>query len=464
MPREWLRTNQSGMSLVEALLAVALFGSMVTIVAGALMFGRTATAVGTNQERAQLLAEEGIEAVRNIRDASFANLTDGTYGIAQSANQWALVANQDVTDIFTRTITISTVSTNRKQVVSSVSWSQGPQGTKQTAAVTQMSNWTATISRSWATPAIEASNDLSGVNDALKVATQGNYAYVVRNDGTPDFAIYDISAATPVLVGSLSLTGAPTNVAVSGNYAYVTSTNDSGELYSINVSNPAAPSLTGTYNAAGTADAKGIAISGNYACIVRSANSSNDEMVVVNISSPASMTRTTGYSLNVSMNEVYIDGADIYIATDSDTQEVVKISTVLLGLISLATSINLPGTTNATTITGVGKYVFVGQGTSLHAIDGGLFTTTAGTLTLPGIINDIDVNPGRTLLFAGTSNASAEFQVVNVTSLTSMALYGSADILTGAQNLNGVAYNATRDRVPGASSSDTQEFLVFMPN
>src|ERR1041384_6828468 len=106
MPRVWSRTNsnvtQGGFSPVEVLLAATIFGMLVTAIVGAVIYGRNSTDGAGNRSRASLLAEEGLEAVRNIRDASYANLTDGTYGIAQSANQWALSGASDTSGIYTR--------------------------------------------------------------------------------------------------------------------------------------------------------------------------------------------------------------------------------------------------------------------------------------------------------------------------------------------------------------------------
>ena len=42
---------------------------------------------GRTRARAATLADEGLEAVRNIRDANFSNLTDGTFGLTTTGNQ-----------------------------------------------------------------------------------------------------------------------------------------------------------------------------------------------------------------------------------------------------------------------------------------------------------------------------------------------------------------------------------------
>lgn len=81
MPRVWSliklrRMRERGFSPVELLLAATVFGMLVTTLIGAIVYGRESTADAGERARAMLLAEEGIEAVRNIGNASFANLVD----------------------------------------------------------------------------------------------------------------------------------------------------------------------------------------------------------------------------------------------------------------------------------------------------------------------------------------------------------------------------------------------------
>jgi len=133
--------NSRGFSLVEVLLSVALFALVVTALAGGLIYGQQSTALAGARARAAALVDEGLEAVRNIRDANFSNLTDGTYGLTTTGNQWNLSGASDTTDIFTRQIVISTVDTKRKNVTATVSWQQNPQRTGQVQVVTYLTNW-----------------------------------------------------------------------------------------------------------------------------------------------------------------------------------------------------------------------------------------------------------------------------------------------------------------------------------
>ena len=141
MWKERLATNQKGFSLVEVILSSAVFVLLVTALVGAYLYGQESTALAGNRVRAAMLADEGLEAARNIRDAGFSNLIDGTYGLTISGNQWNLSGLNDVTDIFTRQITISTVDSETKQLLSAVSWQQNPSRTGSVTHTTRFTNW-----------------------------------------------------------------------------------------------------------------------------------------------------------------------------------------------------------------------------------------------------------------------------------------------------------------------------------
>lgn len=141
MKKEWLAIKNGGFSSVEILLAVSVMALIITGFAGAIIYGQQSFAVAGSQARATLIAEEGLEAVRNIRDAGFSNLTDGTFGLSISGSQWSLTGSSDTTDSFTRAITITSVGANRKQVVSTVSWPKTPSRNDSVALKTYLTEW-----------------------------------------------------------------------------------------------------------------------------------------------------------------------------------------------------------------------------------------------------------------------------------------------------------------------------------
>jgi type II secretory pathway pseudopilin PulG len=132
------RYRQHGQSIVEIVVVLGIaaitFASIGSLIVGSL------TSVSQEAERQQAIsyAQEGLEAVRSLRDADFDNLTTGTHGLAIASNQWTLSGSSDASGIMTRVITISDVSlgdiesVDIKQVESAVTW----KGTSSTAATT----------------------------------------------------------------------------------------------------------------------------------------------------------------------------------------------------------------------------------------------------------------------------------------------------------------------------------------
>lgn len=138
-----IRSNRSGFSLVEVILATALAGMFVAACAGGLLFGVRMSKEAGRKSQAVFLAEEGLAATQNIRDAAYANLVDGTWGLTTAGNQWNLSGASDTTGIFTRTQTIATVDATKKSDTSTVSWTDVTGAARTVSLVTYLGNWNA---------------------------------------------------------------------------------------------------------------------------------------------------------------------------------------------------------------------------------------------------------------------------------------------------------------------------------
>ncbi|MFA6548006.1 MAG: hypothetical protein WCT11_03650 [Candidatus Magasanikbacteria bacterium] len=113
----------NGFSLIEIILSSGLLGMFALAFLGVLGFSQESTLRAGQRSRAIFLAEEGVEAVRSIRDENFANLTVGEHGLIAN-NKWNFTNQPDIINEFTRTLTIADINSQTKQVVSQVSWKQ----------------------------------------------------------------------------------------------------------------------------------------------------------------------------------------------------------------------------------------------------------------------------------------------------------------------------------------------------
>jgi hypothetical protein len=461
--KKFIINNVAGISLVEILLALSILVLLITVVAGALIYGNESAHLAGSRSQASSIAEEGLEAVRNIRDNNFTNLVDGTYGLAVSGNQWVFSGSSDTIDIFTRQIVISTVDTNTKQIVATVSWQENAQRSDSIILTSYLTNWIAAASLpSWANPLLESSLDLSANQDGNKIQVQGNYAYIARSNGNPSFSVVDITnPASPSEVGSLNLNGIIYNLSVSGNYAYAVSSDNTREFQIVNITNPAAPSYVTSYDASGSSDSRGIFVVGTRAYFTKDLSSS-PEFFIMNITNPASPTLLGSLNLTGTAYEVYVSGNYAYVASGSDTQELIVINVTNPAAPSVVGSYNLTGTSDAYTITGFGTTVVLGRSNGeirLFNVTTPASPTLMGTYTTTSVIRDIDLGISNTYVFMATSGSTYDLEIIDITNPGSITFVGGYNYL----DLYGVAYHSVKDRAFAVGPDDSHEFFVFAP-
>lgn len=124
MKKAWLVTkNKRGFSLVEAIVATAIFSIITTSIAATYINVSGYILSSGVETQAIFLAEEGLEATRNIRDNDFTNLDNGNHGISSSGSEWSFSGSSDTNGIYTRQINISDASdSDTKEVSSQISW------------------------------------------------------------------------------------------------------------------------------------------------------------------------------------------------------------------------------------------------------------------------------------------------------------------------------------------------------
>jgi len=457
-----------GFSPVEALLAVTIFALMSTAFIGALVYGREATMLAGKHFQASLLAEEGIEAVRSIRDEDFSLLTDGTYGLDDSGGQWNFNGVSDTTDIYLREITISTVDATTKEIDSVVSWQQNEQRTGEISLNALLTNWMLLdppTSGNWSNPAQESFLNINGNQNGWAIEVQGNYAYAIRQSGNPDFIIIDISDTdNPILAGSLNLNGNPRGIVISGNTAYVASSQNNQELQVIDISNPNSPSVSTTYNAPGNADGRAVAVDGNTLYLVRS-SSNQDEIYSFNIANPFSPVLLDSTNLGSGVNyDIALLGNYAYVASARNNQEIKIINISNPSNLNFSDSYNMANNNNAFSIDAYGNTLLAGrQNGELYVMNLNIPNDPVleSIFDAQNAIRDISIDTNNDLAFLATDENSAEFQVVDISNISLPILEGSFNV---SGDINGVFYDSTTDRAFTIGESNAEEFRIFEPN
>ena len=156
--------RQAGFSVIEVILAAALFMIIATGSITVILQGTDSNRLGEEQTVANQYAAEGIEAVRSIKNQGFSNLVNDTEaGVVRSgSNVWAFNGQPNNTNTFnpvgkyTRVLTVSDVQRNcnldivasggaidplTKKITSTVSWNFTPSRANSVQLSTYLSDW-----------------------------------------------------------------------------------------------------------------------------------------------------------------------------------------------------------------------------------------------------------------------------------------------------------------------------------
>lgn len=150
--------NKKGFSLLEILLATALFAIFSVGVLGLIIQGWQMNRVATETTIAKEYASEGIEAARSVSNRSFSSLVNsGSVGVTLSGGVWTFSGTNNIFDSkYTRTIAVADVyrdgSNNivasggtldplTKKITSTVSWNFSAVRPESVVLSTYITNW-----------------------------------------------------------------------------------------------------------------------------------------------------------------------------------------------------------------------------------------------------------------------------------------------------------------------------------
>lgn len=136
---------KKGQSLIELLIAMAIFALMISAITFLVLDSYVAHRAGREQTLATFLAEEGLEATRSIRDNNWDDLTDGSHGITTSGDNWIFQGTEeDISDQLNegiRKIIVSTIDADRKEIQSKITWEFTETRPQEIILVTYLTNW-----------------------------------------------------------------------------------------------------------------------------------------------------------------------------------------------------------------------------------------------------------------------------------------------------------------------------------
>jgi len=469
--------TKKGFSVLEVILASSVFLLTATGTVISILYTQENTVEIAKKVHAFQLAEEGLEALRSIRNENFANLIDGTYGLEINNGRWHLKSGEELIDEFKREITISTLEPEVKLIKSKISW-QGLRAKNFFVELAgYLTNWLKEVTPppvgNWTAPRKLAGLDLPDNFAGYKIWVEGNYAYVVRNSNdwwnnllhaeTPDFIVIDISTPeNPQIVGTLKLPGTPRNLHIQGNYAYIASDKISEGLQIVDISNPNQPIKVGGYSAFGFADSNGIFVK-NINCYLARDLLFWGELYVFDIANPSNPVYKGYLLLGDRVGEITLLGTFLYIANRDDGKELKVVEVTYPSSPRFVTSLNLPGSADALSIAGFGSTLILGRTNGeiyIINVENPSQPRVIGSYNAGGAVNDIALGNDNKYLFLATSNTGAEFRVVDISDPTRPVSLGVLDLPT---TINGVAYDRNKDRAFVVGNNLSEEFAVIGP-
>ena len=145
----YLRKNKkNGFSLMELILAVAIFSLSSVAMATLLVDSNISTRLSLERNEALFYAKEGVSAVMSIRNSvPWAEIIDGSYGVEYDIDGWAFSVDPNrIEDKYTRTIDIldSEIASSTKDVTVTIEWNLTPEKISEVVLNTLITNWPAT--------------------------------------------------------------------------------------------------------------------------------------------------------------------------------------------------------------------------------------------------------------------------------------------------------------------------------
>lgn len=427
---------QAGYSLVELLLAIGLFGVLVTV----LFTGFISTREGRPQQEQRFIAtslfQETVEALRVIREQSWDNVaTNGTYYTAQTASSWELLPgietiNPDINLI--RSLEIEdvyrdesgnivnfggTLDPSTKRVTITIAWDE-PLITSYSSTI-YLTRYLDNLADTDSTQEDFDDPDSIPNNVTTTITDDGEVVLDTAGTGRGDWCNPGTSAVSTL---DLPRNGAARAItAIEGKVFSGTGENASGvSLAYVTVSNtlPPVTTLAGTFDGYKTNDVFG---TDNYGFLGTDTNSS--EVVIVNLNT---MTKAGYYDIPGSRDadSIFVLGDVGYVANESRLTTFGLSS--ILGSSSQPTLGTLDLEAEVNSIFVVGNYAYMVLNSSsnqLQIVD----VSDPTDMKIVGNYNangsegkDVYVSPdgNRAYLVTAVNSSKPEFFIVNIESKT----------------------------------------------
>lgn len=445
---------REGQGTLELLIALAIIIISVSA-AIAVFFGGQSLLIDTQlSSEAYNLARGRLEEARSQARQNFGGLT----------------SSSSTSGIFLKETIVSSIDTYTKRVTSRVSWQTDPLREQNVEAVAILTDWrNATpppdpgdsggggISGDWQNPRTLGSVDLGPGNSATDLDVISKIVYLTSEASAaskPDFYVVNATdGQNPYVVSSLDV-GVAGLIAldVSGSYAYAVEKNDH-QLRVIDVSNQANPTVAASFLLPDAGGGKGLTIfyTGNKAYVGTTKDNDGKEFHIVDVSDPANPSNLGSREIGADVNKIYVSGNTVYLSTSADSSEVILLDVSNPSDITQISTFNATSTADGDSIYLVGIKLYLGRDSSSNTefqildVSSSTSMQSLGTADVGGDVNDMAVRD--TLAFLGTSDSNNEFQVWNISDSanpTFLSSFNFPQVATGIDYEDNLVYVSVR--------------------
>lgn len=447
---------KNGFGMMELIISIGIIVVLIVSASGLLPQLKKSSQQSNDYMQALMLAREGNEAVQTLRDSDYGNLQDGVFGIVQSSGKWALSGSLDQYGKFTRAITITSGGTDRKKVESKISWPSG-NTTKNVLLTNWLVNWKLQAGGGdWSQPKESGFLNLLSNNDAKAIYVTSSKLYLITDgEGGNDFYIVDVAnTSTPQLLSSIDIGEKGQDVYSNSSYSYLATGNQFREEQTVSVSDSLNPFVSGYLNLSDNQDALGITVRGNYAFISTDRRPSSGEFFILNISNPNSPVLVGSYEANVRVNKAAVSGNYAFLATDSDSRELIVINIVDLENPTYVSSLDLPSSSDANDVAVDGNNLYIATnnnstGKEFYVVD--IFDiahpSILASLEYGSNINSISLLPS-VYAFIGGDRSLSQMNIIDIANLPSLSIIGQYDAGDHVEDVffaNNIVYMATQN-------------------
>lgn len=506
--------GEQGSLLIEAMLSIAVFFIIATATIGVFLHVTESSKQSVEYVAATGLLQEGIEAVRSIRNREYSELVNGSHGLQTASGYYEFSGTSETIGSFTRTITVEdvyrnsgltgdidtsgTLDSSTKKITVNVYWNTLASKTQNINAVFYVynfstSSWTQTATSDFSigsqnSAAITATSngevqlrsaqvDWNGlvVQHDVDMAGNGNrnafvldetqdLLYVLSDTGSGDelevYDVSDVSESMPTSVDSYPVGYDGADMVLNNGYLYIATNDDSNEVVVLDAYDL---SYVQSLDLTGGANAVAIAATGTTLVVARDKSGSSSEVSFWDITDPEGTINELGVGSGETgrdMTALAMDSNYVYVTSTKESEE---LFVYRLSDYTKVYVMNMSDDNKPRSLALVGNNLYVGRDNGGGKDDFYLLDVSSPETSITEISSEdtgtdvygIHIDDNEDYAFLATTDDAEELVVIDLSTFT-VAQTGNTNNSSNANDVvqyGGYVYLAT--------DSDSADLVVF---